>query len=61
VYYALIGESLHGDDAETDPDVLASRVVDTLLRGAGRRQHGPGRDAGFGGGEPAGGQGVTSA
>jgi AcrR family transcriptional regulator len=35
VYYALIGESLHGDDAGTDPDILASRIVDTLLRGAG--------------------------
>lgn len=39
VYYALIGESLHGDDTETDPDVLASRIIDTLLYGAGPRQH----------------------
>jgi AcrR family transcriptional regulator len=37
VYYALIGESLHGDDAGADPDVLAGRIVDTLLRGAGPR------------------------
>jgi hypothetical protein len=34
-YYALIGEALHGDDADTDPDVLAGRVVDTLLHGVG--------------------------
>lgn len=40
VYYALIGESLHGDDTETDPDILASRIIDTLLHGAGPRQHG---------------------
>ncbi|RSM61625.1 TetR family transcriptional regulator [Actinoplanes sp. ATCC 53533] len=38
VYYALIGESLHGDDAGTDPDVLAGRIIDTLLRGAGPRR-----------------------
>ncbi|MFC0529492.1 TetR/AcrR family transcriptional regulator [Phytohabitans kaempferiae] len=37
VYYALIGEALHGDDAGTDPDILAGRVVDTLLHGAGPR------------------------
>lgn len=37
VYYALIGEALHGDDAGTDPDVLAARVVDTLLHGVGPR------------------------
>ena len=36
VYYALIGESLH--DADTDADVLASRIIDTLLRGAGPRR-----------------------
>lgn len=42
VYYALIAESLHGDDATADPladpaathDRLAARVVDTLLHGA---------------------------
>ncbi|WP_406352363.1 TetR/AcrR family transcriptional regulator [Streptomyces sp. NBC_00658] len=38
VYYALIGEALHGDDRpDPDPDVLAALVVDTLLHGAGRR------------------------
>jgi AcrR family transcriptional regulator len=37
VYYALIGEALHGDDADTDPDVLAARIVDTLLHGVGPR------------------------
>lgn len=36
VYYALIGETLAGDDA-SDPDALAARVVDTLLRGIGPR------------------------
>jgi AcrR family transcriptional regulator len=41
VYYALIGESLHGNDAETDPDVLAGRIIDTLLHGAGTPRHGP--------------------
>jgi AcrR family transcriptional regulator len=35
VYYALIGESLHGDDADSDADALATRVIDTLLHGAG--------------------------
>lgn len=38
VYYALIGESLHGADADADTDVLASRIIDTLLRGAGPRR-----------------------
>jgi AcrR family transcriptional regulator len=38
VYYALIGEALHGDErADPDPDALATLVVDTLLHGAGRR------------------------
>ncbi|GGZ16720.1 TetR/AcrR family transcriptional regulator [Streptomyces nitrosporeus] len=39
VYYALLGECLHGDpgDAETDADTLAARIIDTLLRGAGPR------------------------
>lgn len=37
VYYALIGEAVHGPDAGTEPDALAERVVDTLLRGAGPR------------------------
>ncbi|MEU9088804.1 helix-turn-helix domain-containing protein [Streptomyces sp. NPDC048428] len=42
VYYALIGESLHGkadgSDADgADPDVLAARIIDTLLHGAGPR------------------------
>ncbi|GHB05881.1 TetR family transcriptional regulator [Streptomyces termitum] len=35
VYYALIGESLHGTDAPTDPDTLAARIIDTLLHGTG--------------------------
>ncbi|GAA2812394.1 helix-turn-helix domain-containing protein [Kitasatospora aburaviensis] len=35
VYYALIGEALHGP--ESDPDVLATKVVDTLLHGLGPR------------------------
>ncbi|MFJ6464937.1 TetR/AcrR family transcriptional regulator [Streptomyces sp. NPDC091387] len=38
VYYALLGESLHGNnDAGVDPDTLAARIVDTLLHGAGPR------------------------
>jgi AcrR family transcriptional regulator len=37
VYYALIGESLHGNADGADPDALAARVVDTLLHGAGPR------------------------
>lgn len=39
VYYALLGESLHGspDDAGVDTDTLAARVIDTLLHGAGPR------------------------
>ncbi|MFG2652615.1 TetR/AcrR family transcriptional regulator [Streptomyces sp. NPDC048436] len=42
VYYALIGEALHGpgasdDPRAQDPDALATRIVDTLLRGAGPR------------------------
>ncbi len=42
VYYALLGESLHGgaDDAAdggADPDALAARIIDTLLHGAGPR------------------------
>lgn len=39
VYYALLGESLHAspDDAGTDADTLAVRIIDTLLRGAGPR------------------------
>ncbi|MEU5295791.1 TetR/AcrR family transcriptional regulator [Streptomyces umbrinus] len=36
-YYALIGEALHGPEAQQDPDALATLVVDTLLHGAGRR------------------------
>ncbi|QNS07476.1 TetR/AcrR family transcriptional regulator [Streptomyces xanthii] len=37
VYYALIGESLHNEPEGSDPDALAARVIDTLLRGAGPR------------------------
>ncbi|MGW7206616.1 hypothetical protein [Streptomyces sp. NPDC054837] len=42
VYYALISEALHGSGADQDPDAqdpdaLATRIVDTLLRGAGPR------------------------
>lgn len=42
VYYALIGEALHGPGATQDPDAgnpdaLATRIVETLLHGAGRR------------------------
>jgi AcrR family transcriptional regulator len=39
VYYALLGESLHGspDDTGLDTDALAARIVDTLLHGAGPR------------------------
>ncbi|MCX5336011.1 MULTISPECIES: TetR/AcrR family transcriptional regulator [unclassified Streptomyces] len=42
VYYALIGEVLHGPGADQDPDAqdpdaLATRIVDTLLHGAGPR------------------------
>ncbi|GGT82495.1 MULTISPECIES: TetR/AcrR family transcriptional regulator [Actinomadura] len=36
VYYALIGESLHGPD-NADPDTLAARIIDTLLHGTGPR------------------------
>ncbi|MER6624018.1 MULTISPECIES: TetR/AcrR family transcriptional regulator [unclassified Streptomyces] len=37
VYYALIGESLHGNTDGADPDTLATRIIDTLLHGAGPR------------------------
>ncbi|NRQ37714.1 TetR/AcrR family transcriptional regulator [Nonomuraea sp. NN258] len=37
VYYALIGESLHGSADGADPDALAARIIDTLLHGAGPR------------------------
>ncbi|MEU0630220.1 helix-turn-helix domain-containing protein [Streptomyces sp. NPDC005989] len=37
VYYALIGESLRGNTNGADPDTLAARIIDTLLRGAGPR------------------------
>lgn len=37
VYYALIGESLHGNAEVADPDALAARIMDTLLHGAGPR------------------------
>ncbi|GAA3494561.1 hypothetical protein GCM10019016_016610 [Streptomyces prasinosporus] len=37
VYYALIGESLHGNADGADPDTLATRIIDTLLHGAGPR------------------------
>lgn len=42
VYYALIGEALHGPGACEDPDAhnpdaLATRIVNTLLHGAGPR------------------------
>ncbi|MFQ6328301.1 TetR/AcrR family transcriptional regulator [Nocardia sp. CWNU-33] len=39
VYLALITETVHGAtelDTTTDPDTLASRVIDTLLSGVGR-------------------------
>jgi AcrR family transcriptional regulator len=40
-YYALLAEAAHGPaDRDTDPEVLAARVVDTLLYGAAPR---PGR------------------
>ncbi|MFI5800745.1 hypothetical protein [Streptomyces sp. NPDC051677] len=42
VYYALVDEALHGSGADQDPDqgrknadVLATLIVDTLLRGVG--------------------------
>ncbi|MFF3490481.1 TetR/AcrR family transcriptional regulator [Streptomyces sp. NPDC002795] len=38
VYYALIGESLHGNADSADPDALAARIIDTLLGGAGPRR-----------------------
>ncbi|MFJ8042684.1 TetR/AcrR family transcriptional regulator [Kitasatospora sp. NPDC096147] len=39
VFYALIGEALHGGPTagDPDPDALATRIVDTLLHGAGPR------------------------
>lgn len=37
VFYALIGEAVHGPDSGLEPDALAQRVVDTLLHGAGPR------------------------
>ncbi|WP_226961579.1 MULTISPECIES: TetR/AcrR family transcriptional regulator [Streptomyces] len=42
VYYALLGEVLHGGDVAdgggaNDPDALAARIIDTLLHGAGPR------------------------
>jgi AcrR family transcriptional regulator len=36
VYYALIGETVHGTPESADPDTLAARVVHTLLNGVGR-------------------------
>lgn len=33
VYYALVGESLHGNDANADPDAIAARLVETFLHG----------------------------
>ncbi|MEV6556477.1 helix-turn-helix domain-containing protein [Nocardia sp. NPDC051756] len=41
VYLALITETVHGStelDGTTDPDTLAGRVIDTLLRGVGTRR-----------------------
>ncbi|WP_227997441.1 TetR/AcrR family transcriptional regulator [Nocardia australiensis] len=41
VYLALISETVHGNtdlDGTTDPDTLAGRLIDTLLRGIGQRQ-----------------------
>jgi AcrR family transcriptional regulator len=35
VYYALIGESLHEEDATADPDANAARLVQTFLHGFG--------------------------
>ncbi|MFE3514965.1 TetR/AcrR family transcriptional regulator [Streptomyces sp. NPDC059166] len=37
VYYALLGETLHGDRDGSDPDTLATRIIETLLHGAGPR------------------------
>ncbi|MEU1171020.1 TetR/AcrR family transcriptional regulator [Streptomyces microflavus] len=42
VYYALVTEALQGPGAAEDPttenpDTLATRIIDTLLHGAGRR------------------------
>ncbi|NGO79337.1 TetR/AcrR family transcriptional regulator [Streptomyces sp. YC504] len=37
VYYALLGETLHGNTDDADPDTLAARIVDTLLHGFGPR------------------------
>ncbi|MFD0201656.1 MULTISPECIES: TetR/AcrR family transcriptional regulator [Saccharothrix] len=37
VFYALIGEAVHGPDSDLEPDALAQRVVDTLLHGASPR------------------------
>lgn len=37
VYYALLGESLHGNADTADPDTLAARIINTLLHGAGPR------------------------
>lgn len=36
-YYALLGESLREAAEGADPDTLATRIVDTLLHGAGPR------------------------
>jgi AcrR family transcriptional regulator len=37
-YYALLGEAAHGrPEAAEDPELLAAKVVDTLLRGVGPR------------------------
>ncbi|WP_371497926.1 TetR/AcrR family transcriptional regulator [Kitasatospora sp. NBC_00374] len=40
VYYALLGEAVHGrpEGEEVDPEALAARIVDTLLHGAGPRR-----------------------
>lgn len=35
VYYALIHEACQDVGAESDPDTLATQLIDTLLRGVG--------------------------
>ncbi|MFD9725193.1 TetR/AcrR family transcriptional regulator [Streptomyces sp. NPDC059072] len=54
VFYALIGEALHGGgdatagDPENEPDALATRIVDTLLHGVGPRHESPRATSGRG-------------
>jgi AcrR family transcriptional regulator len=42
VYYALLSESLNGEDASAEPDALAARLVETFLHGFAPHTHSAG-------------------